>query len=58
MAESMMSTAPQTPAINDYGMMRVVGNKELNDIDKKHREDEKNQQKPELIGLSAHLNVL
>lgn len=57
MADSMGNTLnPGQPAISDYsGMVRMVGNKEINQIAEKERADQKEQQKPELIGLSAHL---
>jgi len=59
MAEMTQSmTNPQPQAINDYGLVRVVGNKELNSIDKKQREAEKEQAKPEIIGLAAHMSHL
>jgi hypothetical protein len=63
MAEGLGSstTFPRTnesTAINDYGMMKFTGNAELNAIDKKQATDLEQQNKPELIGVSAHLNVL
>jgi hypothetical protein len=36
----------------------MVGNKELKQIDKKMNEDAKQQNQPEIIGLTAHLNTL
>jgi hypothetical protein len=47
---------PGQPAISDYsGMVRMVGNKELNSIAAKEKADLEQQQKPELIGTAAHL---
>lgn len=60
MAEGLGSpmAGTQTGAIKDYGLVRIVGNAELSAIDKKERADAKEQQRPELIGISSHLNML
>jgi len=52
------STPGMAPAIKDYGLLRMTGNAELKQIDKKQKEAEKEQNKPELVGLSSHLTKL
>ena len=52
------STPGMAPAIKDYGLLRMTGNAELKQIDKKQKEDDKEQGKPELVGLSSHLTKL
>jgi hypothetical protein len=60
MAEGLGSsiTNPQPGAIADYGLIKMTGNAELKQIDKKAQEDAKEQNKPELVGVSSHLAML
>jgi len=60
MAERLGSTLnPGQPAISDHsGMVRMIGNKELDQINSKEKKDDKLQQKPELIGIVSHLSML
>ena len=59
MAELISSPGgPQQGAIKDYGLMRVVGNKELNDIDAIAKENAKIQSQPELSNSMSYFMKL
>jgi len=61
MADILSSnTNPQggAGAISEQGLVRVVGNAELNQIHAKRLADAKEQNKPELLGVSSHMATL
>ena len=58
MAEGLGASITQPSAIPEHGLMKMTGNAELNAIDKKQAADSKEQQRPELIGIAAHLATL
>jgi len=58
MAEGISAQFNQAQAIPEHGLVRVIGNRELNDVAAKAKADAKEQSQPELVGLSAHMNHL